>query len=175
MRVPALLHDEQARATFVALLLMVPYCAPIYLGFFALFASDGMQESSTWVAWFAAYLKSSDSTLSEFHKVLLPAISALSIAAYVKRPTRGMLVLQFFVFVSFVFALATTIWFDVKSVQDGLEGLGGGLTAADAKQFLGRIRETLLMYFMMLVGLQAANRAKDPEPAPAPAPPAVKP
>lgn len=162
--VQLLLKNPQARATSLAFLLMIFYCAPLYLGLASLLASGGMQEPSSAVNWFAAYLKSSDSTLSEFHKLLMPAVSAISIAAYILRPTLGMVALATFVFVSFMVAVWTTVWFDLASVQNGLEGLGGGLTATDAKQFLGRIRETLLMYFMMLVGLQMAGREpKAPE------------
>lgn len=150
--------DAQARATALAFVLMVFYSLPLYLGLASLIASSGMQEPSWAVEWFAAYLKSSDSTLSEFHKVLMPAVSAISVMAYSKRPTTGMYVLAAYVLLSFVIAIWITVWFDVPSVVKGLDGLGGGLTAADAKTFLGRIRETLLMYFMMLVGLQLADR-----------------
>lgn len=157
--------SRQAQATVFAFVLIVLYSLPLYLGIFSLFASDGMQESSRTAAWFGAYLKSSDSTLSEFHKILMPAISAISVAAYSKRQTTGMLLLAGYVLLAFFIAVWTTVWFDVSSVKIGLEGLGDGPTTEDAKIFLGRIRETLLMYLMMLVGLKVADAPKQ-EPTP---------
>lgn len=152
--------NRQAQATALAFVLIVLYSLPLYLGLVSLIASDGMQESSRTAAWFSAYLKSSDSTLSEFHKILMPAISAISVAAYSKRNTTGMLLLAGYVLLAFFVAVWTTVWFDLSSVQNGLNGLGDGLKAEDAKTYLGRIRETLLMYFMMLVGLKVADAPK---------------
>lgn len=151
-------EQDESKATYLALLLVFFYSLPIYLGLLALIQSDWMQEPSLAVDWFAAFLATSDSSLSEFHKVLLPAMSAISAAVYAKRPSGGMYVLAVFVFVSFLVALFVTISFDIGSVKNGIDGLDSGLTSEGAKKAMGVMRETLLMYFMMLTGLAVANK-----------------
>jgi hypothetical protein len=151
------MQTHHGEAVVLALALTALYVAPVFLGLYALISSDGMQEDSSAVRWFAAFLMSSESTLNEFHKVLMPIMTTISIAAFTGKPTRRMFLLAGFVMVAFMVTLFTSVWFDVSTVRDGLQGLDGGLTAEPAKVFLGRIRETLITYFMMLVGISVVN------------------
>jgi hypothetical protein len=157
---PAWIDKNHLAAVATAFVLTAFYVAPIYMIAFVAWKTQMFQEDSLLFAWFAAFMKSSDSTLAEFHKVLFPMISALSIIVFRDRPTKSMFALAGFIFVSFVATVAVSVMFDMSFTTDALSGLTTPIDLALVHAFFSKIQETLLMYLMMLLGISVANSSK---------------
>jgi hypothetical protein len=156
------MQSQHRQAVALAWILLACYIAPVALGAVALYSSDWMQQESSALKWFAAFLRDSDNTLNEFHKVLLPVVAAVSIVAFTGKPSREMLWLAAFVLVSFTTTVAVSVSFDIKDVAEGMTGLAADLAPEQAKQFLARIRETLMSFLMMLLGVGVVNGSLAP-------------
>lgn len=153
-------EQYQGIAIGLAFVLMFLYTAPIYMISLAAWKTDIFQEPTFLLSWFAAFMKSSDTTLNGFHKVLLPVISGLSVIVFRAKPTKAMLALGLFILFSFVLTIAIAVVFDMESTQTALSGLGIPIKLELVKAFFTRIQETLLMYFMILIGISVTNAGK---------------
>lgn len=149
------IESNQGAALVVAAVLIATYVFPIYMISFEALYTGGFQEPNFLLQWFGAFLLSADSTLNEYHKVLFPVMSALSVVAFRTRPDWRFLLLAFFVLVSFSITVAVSVAFDVQSIQHALSGMS--IDARLSKLFFSRIQETLLMYLMMLLGIGVSN------------------
>lgn len=151
------IENNQDVAILVALVLISVYVSPIYIiGVSALY-TEGFQEPNFLLNWFGAFMQSYDSTLNEYHKVLFPIMSALSVVAFKSKPDWRFLFLAFFVLLSFAATVGVSVAFDTKSIQDALSAQSGVIDTKLSKLFFGRIQETLLMYLMMLLGIGVSN------------------
>ena len=154
--------NNQALGIGVAFVLLAFYMAPIFLIAAAAWYTDGFNEPNFLLSWFAFFVQSADSTLNQFHKILLPVISAISVIAFKGRPTTGMISLGAFILLAFVLTIFMSVVFDMPGTAVSIHGLEG-LTAFDpsgAKHFFTRIEETLMMYLMMLIGINISNASK---------------
>lgn len=149
-------HHNQA--VVIAWVLLCCYITPVLTGAWALIGSDWMKQDNIMVEWFAAFLRDADNTLNEFHKVLLPVMTSITVVTFTRRSARQLLALGVFVLLLFLLTLFVSVSFDIKLVADGIAGLQGDLDAASAKQFLGRMRENLISFLMLLLGVGVVNQ-----------------
>lgn len=158
--VPSWIEENQTLALIFGFVLLALYVAPVYIIGFVAWITSGFQEESFWFAWFAAFIKSGESTLNLFHKILLPILSGLSVVVF--RGTKGRKILTLAIFL--LFSLAVTIFvavlFDMDKIQTALRGLKPSLDLSLAKAFLSRIQESLMMYLMLLIGIEIVERGK---------------
>lgn len=154
---PNWIQEHQLAATLFAFLLILLYVSPIAMIAIAAWTTTMFQEGTFWLSWFAAFMKTSESTLSAFHKVLLPIISGLSVVVFQGKPTRAVFFLGLFVLVCFVMTTFIGVLFDMSSTQIALKGLPDPINLALVGPFFTRVQETLLMYLMLLLGIGVAN------------------
>lgn len=158
---PSWVEANQGLAVSIGFVLIACYVAPVYLVGGAFLESSGFQDAHNLaLSWFAAFLASADSTLNQFHKVLLPLITAVSAAAFRTRPTRGMLILGAFILVSFTVTVSVGVIFDMQDIVVRLKGTDSPPDLKLAKALFARIQESLMMYFMMLLGIGVANSSR---------------
>lgn len=160
---PGWIESNQGIAIAVAFVLTSIYVSPIFVIGVAAWYTDGFQEPSFLLQWFSAFMHSANATLNEYHKVLFPIMSALSVVVFKGRPDWRFLLLAFFVFFSFGTTIVVSVVFDIQSIQDALSGYSQKMDIALTKSFFSRIQETLLMYLMMLLGIGVSNTAKKQE------------
>jgi len=156
----AWIEQNQGVAVGFAFFLILFYMAPIFIVAVAMWITGIFQHDSLLLSWFAAFMKSSDSTLNQFHKVLFPVMSALSVIVFRSKPTKEMLALGLFILFSFVVTVAIAVLFDMTSTQTALSGLPDPINVGLARAFFTRVQETLMMYLMMLIGIGVANATK---------------
>lgn len=157
---PAWIEENQSLAVKVAAALIFLYVSPVFLIGLAALQSDGFQESSFAYSWFAAFMKTSDTTLNQFHKVLFPILSTISVLAFRAKPTMSFLAVGVFVLFSFVVSVCVGVLFDMSSIQLALGGLPDALNLELTRAFFTRVQETLLMYLGTMLGLGITNAAK---------------
>jgi hypothetical protein len=157
---PGWIGNNQGVAVIVAFVLISIYVSPIYMIGVAALYTHGFQDPSFLLQWFGAFMHSSDSTLNEYHKVLFPVMSAISVVAFKSKPDWRFLSLAFFVFVSFGTTIVVSVAFDMPSIQDSLSDQSNAIDLRLSKLFFGRIQEALLMYLMMLLGIGVSNSTK---------------
>lgn len=141
----------------IAFALIGLYVLPAVLVGIAAWQTDLFQEESLLYLWFAAFMKTSSSTLNEFHKVLFPVVSALSVVVFRTKPTRSFLALGIFVLLAFVAAVGVGVLFDMNRVRDAVSGLSEPLNLDTAHAFFARVQESLLMYLGTLLGIGVVN------------------
>lgn len=156
-RIPGWIESNQGVAIAVAFVLTSIYVSPIFVIGIAAWYTSGFQEPSFLLQWFSAFMHSADATLNEYHKVLFPVMSALSVVVFKSRPDWRFLSLAFFVLFSFGMTIVVSVVFDIQSIQDALSGYSQKMDIALTKSFFSRIQETLLMYLMMLLGIGVSN------------------
>jgi ABC-type uncharacterized transport system permease subunit len=128
-------------AIIFAYVLLALYVTPIYIiGFVALFTS-GFQVQTFFFEWFVAFIRSSDSTLNLFHKVLLPILTGLSVVVFRKSEAKKIIGLAVFLLISLAVAIFMGVLLDMQRIQDALMGLKPSLEPALTKAFFSRIQE----------------------------------
>jgi hypothetical protein len=152
--------NNQSLAIGLGFVLIALYVAPIFLIGLAAWNTHGFQEDSFLFSWFAAFMKSADSTLNQFHKILLPIMTAISVIAFRGRPTKAMLLLFSFILFSFVTTVFVDVVFDMNSTLAAIKGLDSPIDARLVKSFFVRVEESLMMYLMMLIGINIVNAKK---------------
>lgn len=157
---PRWVDRNQSAAVLTTFVLTAFYVLPVYMIALVAWQTRIFQDDNVLFTWFAAFMKSSDSTLSAFHKILFPLMAALSVVVFKDRPTRAMFTLGFFIFASWFLAMVVSVIFDMPSAVAALEGLKTPIDMALTHSFFGRIQETLMMYLMMLLGISVANSGK---------------
>lgn len=153
-------ENNQPLAIGIGIVLIAFYVAPIFLIALAAWNTHGFQEDSFLFSWFAAFMKSADSTLNQFHKILLPIMAAISVIAFRGRPTKLMFFLFSFILFSFVTTVFVGVVFDMDSTLTAIKGLDSPIDIRLMKAFFSRIEESLMMYLMLLVGINIVNSKK---------------
>lgn len=159
-RGPGWLDNNQSLTIGVAFVLIAFYVIPVFLIAFGAWHTKGFQHDSFLFTWFAAFMKSADSTLNQFHKVLLPFMAAISVIAFRGPPTKAMLLLCAFILFSFVTTVFVDVVFEMNSTVAAIKGLDSPIDARLVKMFFVRIEESLMMYLMMLLGINMVNAKK---------------
>jgi hypothetical protein len=140
--------------------LLLLYVVPMWILAFELWRTGG-QDASAFFPWVHSFAANSGSALTEVHQLLLPLVSGLSVVA-LKSGGRGVRFLAGFVLLNFVLAIVIDVALNVDVVKSGLEGFDVDTDALAA--LLRRIRETLLLYYAILVGVRLGT--SNPSPAP---------
>jgi hypothetical protein len=148
---------HQAAAILVAFVLVALYVAPLILITVSAIRTDGFEEPSWMFSWFAAFMKSADSTLGQVHKVLFPVLSTLSIIAFKDRLNWWVIGLGLFVLLMFMLAIGVGTMFEVPRITKAVENLGQSIDLTVVKAFFSKVEETLLMYLMLLLGVSAIS------------------
>lgn len=157
---PKWIEENQEVAVGFAFVLLLFYTMPIFLIAAAMLTTRVFQDPSNLLSWFAAFMKTSDSTLGGFHKVLFPVMSGLSVIVFRDKPTKAMLVLGLFILCLFATTVGIGVVFDIPSTQKALSRLEDPINPDLARAFFSHIQETLLMYLMMLIGISVTNSTK---------------
>lgn len=150
-----LLGINQGATIYLAFVLLGLYAAPLVLWIAAIPFTEGMSVQHPTMKWFVAFVTNHQDTLSEFHKVLLPIITGVSVIAFVGRKSKALLALITFVLLLFVLTIGASVYFDV--VSSNLDAVVEGLDPGDARAFFSRIRESLLIYLMTLLGIRVVS------------------
>lgn len=153
-------EQHQPLAIGMAFVLIFFYVTPVLIIAFVAWQTDGFKEANFWINWFSTFTKSADSTLNQFHKILLPFMTTISVIAFRTRPTKGMLLLGGFILIAFVVATYMGIVFEMDETKTALSGLNAEFNDGLVKVFITRIQESLMMYLMMLVGINIVNASK---------------
>lgn len=156
---PSWVSSHQTIAIILAFLLLSAYVAPVFVISVVAWSTDLFQQDSPWFAWFAAFMNSSESTLNLFHKVLLPILTAISAVAFRGKPSKGVVGLAIFLIIVFVITLNVGVIFDMPRTIDAMKGLADPVDMRLVKAFFTRVEESLMMYFMLLLGLGIADLA----------------
>ncbi|OGP68902.1 MAG: hypothetical protein A2031_05930 [Deltaproteobacteria bacterium RBG_19FT_COMBO_43_11] len=159
-KVPSWIEENQTLALIFAFVLLALYVAPVYIIGFVAWITSGFQEENFWFGWFAAFIKSGESTLNLFHKILLPILSGLSVVVFRGPKGRKILSLAVFLLFSLVVTIFVAVLFDMDKTQTALRGLNPPLDLSLVKAFLSRIQESLMMYLMLLIGIEIVERSK---------------
>jgi hypothetical protein len=145
----------------IAFVLMLFYILPVLVIAVTALITHGFQADHFLFDWFATFVKTGDSSLNEFHKILLPVITAISVIAFRSRPSGRMLLLGLFILVAFVMTIFVDVFFQMPSTMDAMKGMKEALDRTLTKTFFARIEESLLMYLMALLGIGVANATKN--------------
>lgn len=154
------IEENQTFAVVFAFVLLALYVAPVYIIGFVAWFTGGFQEGNFWFVWFAAFIKSGESTLNLFHKILLPILTGLSVVIFHGTKGRKVLTLVIFLLVSLAVTIFVAVLFDMDPIQTALKGLKPPLDLSLAKAFLSRIQESLMMYLMVLIGIKIVEKGK---------------
>lgn len=158
--VPTWIKERQSLALFFAFVLLSLYVAPVYIIGLVAWQTSGFQEGNFWFAWFAAFIKSGESTLNLFHKILLPILSGLSVVVFHGNTGRKVLALAIFLLFSLAVTIFVAVIFDMDSTQTALQGVKPQIDLSLTKAFLARIQESLMMYLMLLIGIEIVKKSK---------------
>lgn len=151
--------SNQTLAIVLGFILIAFYVAPIYMIALAAWFTNGFKEGDLLYDWFGAFMKSADSTLNQFHKILLPVMTAISVIAFQGRPTILMILLFLFILFSLVTTIFVGVYFDMSDTLNALKGLHP-IDMNLVKSFFSRIEESLMMYLMLLIGINVVNAKK---------------
>lgn len=149
--------SHESLAVGMAFMFTLLYVFPVLLISYIGWRTNWFMEPHGAIAWFAAFMRSSDSALNEFHKILFPLISAISVIVFRNKPSKIMVALGAFILLMFVWTLLVGVAFDMRSTEVLLNGFEDKIDAKAVKSFFTRIQETLMTYFSMLVGLGVAG------------------
>jgi hypothetical protein len=150
-------RDHQTAAIVVAFALILLYVAPVLVITKAAIESQVFQEPNAWFGWFAAFVRSSDSTLGSVHKVLFPFVATLSIVAFKDRINYGVIGLGIFVLLMFMLSVWVGVLFEMTATAVALSGLPDKIEPQVARAFFGKVQDTLLMYMMLLLGVSVIS------------------
>lgn len=152
--------NRQNMSITLTFILVLLYMIPLFIIIIGYFSSDGFQEGNKYISWFSAFLESADSTLNSFHKILLPLVASLSIIAFRKGTTITINVLIIFILLSFALSTYASVFLDMD-IAENLKALKNPVDLQLAKAFFIRIQETLLMYLMILIGIEITNNSEE--------------
>lgn len=146
-------------------LILILYCAPlivifkVYVQNIAL--STPLDENDSVVAWFIKFAEGQERHLNQVHKILIPLITFIAAASFATaRASWRTLCLSVLILLFFFLAIFMQVAFEA-SLPDKVETVS---------PFFTRLEETLVTYFMLILGLQAAQAAGDKEPSDKPKP-----
>jgi hypothetical protein len=154
------IERNQAAAILVAFVLVVLYVSPLILVTISAIRTDGFEEPSWMFSWFAAFMKSADSTLGQVHKVLFPFLSTLSIIAFKDRLNWWVIGLGAFVLLMFMLTIGVGTMFEVPRIASAVANLGQSIDLSVVKAFFSKIQETLLTYLMLLLGVSVISEPR---------------
>lgn len=143
-------------------ILLIAYAMPVILA--TIFSFFGALNGDTeFGKWFVSLLASPDTALNLFHKVLLPITAGVTVATMWQGRnaawTGSMVIGLVLVIVACIYLL---VLFGITDVQRNLWQPAGNpkVTTDDqvstlASAFVGRVQETLGVYLLILLGLEA--------------------
>jgi hypothetical protein len=144
-------------AALMALVAFSLYVSPIVAVTVATVTTSFFQEQSQLFAWFVAFAEHADTTLNQFHKVLLPMVSAVSVAAFRSRPDWRFALLASLIFIFFALATFMGVLFDMESTRNAIALLRSTINIQAIQTTFTRFQETLLIYLMTLIGIGVSN------------------
>lgn len=153
---------QPAETLLAASALLLLYVLPLWILAWEIWRTGG-ENPSPYFAWIDSLASNSGSALTEVHQLLLPLVSGLSVVA-LRTPTRGARWLAGFVLLNFVFAIGLDVALNIDDVAKGLEGLD-----VEVELLVGlsrRVRETLLLYYAILVGVRLGSPYTSPSAPP---------
>jgi hypothetical protein len=100
-KVPSWIEENQVGSM---LLFFWLFMCPVYIIGVVAWMTSGFQEDNFWFGWFAAFIKSGQST-QFISKILLPILSGLSVVVF-----RGLKARRFYLAIFFFFSLTVTIF-----------------------------------------------------------------
>ena len=139
----------------LAFAILTLYLFPLFLIVDAAIKSDGFQEEITGsgFGWFVAFLKHSDSTLGQFHKILFPILTGLSVVMLKEPITKTYAFLVTYILFGFALSVYAGVYFDMGSTLKALDLAKLEVSPALVSSFFARIQEVLLMYLALMLGL----------------------
>lgn len=143
-------------------IVLIAYALPIYGISLAAMLTKGFSEPNFILSWFSAFVGSADESLNQFHKVLLPLISGLSVIAFRDQEmSKWTYTVVSVLLLTILIAIGMDVVFRMENTQANLEGLRTGsdpvIDFALTKAFFTRMQETLFTYLMILLGLTAGK------------------
>lgn len=144
-------------AVAMAYVLLAIYLLPsvVFLG--ELFRTAALSESFV-LTWFFALANDKSMAMSELHQLILPVITAMSVASLKSEPGPAAWLMLGACLGGFVLILGAQVMLDVTGYRVALEGLGfTGVEVDGARTFLGSQRTNLLLYFSVMAGLKAGG------------------
>lgn len=151
------ISDNQSKGISLAGFLIFCYMLPIFLVCFAAWQTEGFLEPHYLLGWLSSFLNSSETYLSDFHKILFPIISAISVVSLKNKPSTAVLLFSGIVFLGYLLSVGMHVYLNTADVKNALGGLPDPLNTDLILNFFSRVKETLLMYFMMLIGINVSN------------------
>lgn len=152
------ISNNQKTGIILASLLIILYMLPIVLVSICAWLTCGFMESNLWLSLFSSFLNSSNSTLADFHKVLFPVIAGISVVSLKDKPSKKVILFAVSIILLYVYTKWFHIYLNIKETKDALMGLPNPLDAKEMDILFGQIENTLITYFMMLIGIQVSNK-----------------
>jgi hypothetical protein len=156
---------ESWEMQIITLTLVVIYVMPVYVLGVLLITTQGGRLESGYFSWFASFTRSGAAGLGQFHQVLLPLVAALSVLSF--RENGWLRLLAAFVLMSFVVVIVLEVSLNIDAILEELHKFSYKITSLTGQppntkkaleptvvQFLQKMRETLILYYMTLLGLR---------------------
>lgn len=161
---PPWIEQHQQLAIIFAIFLIFFYMAPVFLIAVATWTTDFFTDKSNLIFLFAAYVESGQTTLGEFHQLIFPLVSGISVIILRGKPTKSMLFLIIFILFAYIVTVAMSVIFDMEKIVTNLINSMDTKEHAQkmvdlSKPFFKRVKETLMMYFSILIGIRIANKS----------------
>jgi hypothetical protein len=157
---------EFGNAYVLVIFLLTMYLFPTWILGQQLYVTDGAKNSSWIFDWFQAFSvsnlsdpkKNDATTLNEVHQLLLPLISGISVVVFRSKNARFIQILSGFVLINFFYIVYLEVYISIENVKNNFPGVG--ISISDVGKFgdvLRRIRESLLMYSAILIGIRISK------------------
>lgn len=150
--------NNQKSGIFLTYLLMFFYMLPIFLISYSAWATDGFLQTNFIISWFSNFLNSSTLILADFHKLLFPIIAGISVVSLKDKPSKEVFILAGVILLFWLFTMWINVYFNMKETKSALMGLPNPLDIKTIDVFLSKVKETLITYFMMLIGINISNK-----------------
>jgi hypothetical protein len=155
-RQPNLSKNTLFFVLIVTILLL--YCAPLIVIAGVYIENIGLEtpldEGDAVVAWFIKFAEGQERHLNQVHKILIPLITFIAAASFATARDAGRtLFLALMILFFFFLAIGMQVAFDASLAEK----------VASVSPFFTRLEETLIIYLMLILGLQSAERSSDTE------------
>jgi hypothetical protein len=162
---PEWIEQHQQLTIIFAVFLILFYMAPVFVIAVATWTTGFFSDKSNLIFWFAAYVESGQTTLGELHQLIFPMISGLSVIILRGKPTKSMLYLIIFILFAYIVTFSMSVIFDMDKTLTNLTNSMDKKEQAEklvnlSKPFFKRVKETLMMYLGILIGIRIADRSK---------------
>lgn len=155
---PPWIEKRMNYAIALAFVLITLYLTPLYMITYVGWQSDGFKDESFGFRWFVAFLKHSDATLGQFHKLLFPILVGLSVVMLKGRQTKAHAYLVIYILIGLVLAIYSGVYFDMSETLKAIALQPDKPPTPElVSSFFARIQEVLLIYLSLLLGLSVAK------------------